>query len=117
MNHVGGIGPDKVVKALEQLFEKCSLWVCKNCDSVYNLAEKNCYVRRHKGEQIPVEGDQMEVVEEDEETGEPYIVVKYTCCGEVAKDDEGCEQVDMGPHVPSSQFSSLSFENQPIYVA
>ena len=105
----------KVRNEFTQLFQKCALYNCKQCEMLFNPNDNaSCQEFYHPGEQIELEPGVWDAVEIDEETGEPITIVKFTCCGE-CEEGQGCTARDIGPHVAGSPFSAIEFSTQPIY--
>jgi hypothetical protein len=94
--------PDKeqdLHDGLRELFDDVFVGFCKNCGLLYSPGDTGqCMTYRHKGKQLRFESGQLEEVELDEDD-QPIILVKWSCCGEVASDHPGCEPVPRGPHV------------------
>jgi hypothetical protein len=104
-----------VMSGLKQLYDATSLGYCKNCKQIFAEADgATCVTTRHKGKQIRFDDGEWEVVEFTEDDEEPITFVRYTCCGEVPADENGCEQVRRGPHEldPDKVLSSFEFCTQ-----
>ena len=97
-----------------QLYNSCALHYCKECKLLFNTGDgAHCIVYRHPGEQVEIAPGVWEEVDEDE-NGDPAIVVKFSCCGE-CYEGEGCQEVDLGPHTIDKTFSELAFSDEPIF--
>ena len=105
----------QVRSAITQLYNSCALHYCKECKLLFNTGDGgHCIIYRHPGEQVEIEPGVWEEVDQDEETGEPIIIVKFSCCGECVE-GEGCQEVDLGQHTIEKTFSDLAFSDEPIF--
>jgi hypothetical protein len=72
---------------------------CLHCRLLYSPGEASpCRIFRHKGRQLPLPSGEMEEVEDSEDG--PIVILNWSCCGERAADEPGCEEIDRGPHEP-----------------
>lgn len=104
---------------VEFLIESFAVDQPKQFQHIEHKVFKNKQLMHLKGRQIPFQdSEEMELVEIDEETGQPIVYVNYECCGKVEKDKPGCQatSIENGSHEPYSEtYSKISFENLPIY--
>lgn len=100
-----------VVSGLKELYDDASLGYCKNCKQIFSEGDgPTCVTTRHSGRQIRFDNGEWEVVEYTEDDEEPITFIKYTCCGEVPMDEQGCEEVKRGAHELDSEKVISSFE-------
>jgi len=99
--------------AIQRLFDESALATCGTCRLLYPVRDpRDCVVYLHSGEREEVEPGRMEVAGGD---GEAPIVVRFSCCGRVARDGAGCVRRDVGDHVPERGFSDLEFSVESIH--
>lgn len=103
---------DTLDKEMNAIFEQSRVVFCSQCQCVYcpNSKDEVCIKTFHKGHQVEIEPGQMEIVDEDEITGEPIILVKYSCCGECIKDDppENCGEERFNSHLEDKSHPPIS---------
>ena len=71
-------------------------------------SDGRCYKFFHRGKQIPFENGEIEEVWYNDEGH--YFMVKYTCCGEVPKDEIPiqCGKEENGHHEIDEKFGIIS---------
>lgn len=106
----GESNKEKMKNAAEEIFRKLELHMCKKCQHVYNDSNMNCFLFKHSGQRIPFDSGEMEEFDEDEvdENGDPVPIYKYTCCGEVYANDDGCTKIENGEHLLDPNSKDLS---------
>lgn len=76
---------------LQELFDKIRMFSCKKCGLLYCPAtDRDCFSYFHKGRQVEIIPGEMEMMDVDD-FGQEVVYVKYTCCGEVVKDEPPLE--------------------------
>jgi hypothetical protein len=102
-----------VRESIAAFFDRTAVNYCSKCRLLFAPGDgEGCFETYHRGRQIPFENGNLEEVDwNEEEDGEPVTLVKYTCCGEVAKDDPGCERMPAGVHNADQErpFSRISY--------
>jgi len=104
------ITPDvrqQITEVFKRLFEEHQLFFCSKCKCYYAPNEKECFTYYHEGKRIPIEGDEMEMVELNEDN-EPIIYYNWTCCGEMPSDAPGCQKRPNGNHQKSPEIPKKS---------
>jgi hypothetical protein len=82
-----------------ELFDLVYVAFCKNCQLVYSPSDTSPSVSyRHTGKKLEFRPGVWEEVDMDD-VDDPVVIEKWSCCGEVAADEQGCEAVPAGPHV------------------
>lgn len=99
-----------LTEAAQKIFDYFELHMCKKCKCVYPKFETQCFITFHKGKQIPIEDDEMEIVDEDmvDENGEPIILQNWTCCGIIPADELGCDKKPNGQHEEDTAHPKIS---------
>jgi hypothetical protein len=102
---------------LAKAFDQAVTRLCSVCKSYFSHHDgPTCPRSAHKGKQQEVEPGQMEVMEVDEETGDSYMIVKWSCCGEVDADEPGCVPLPPVNHTasPNEQLPDLKFRDEAV---
>ena len=95
---------------LQELFEKIRLFSCKKCGMFYcPTTDKDCFSYFHKGRQVEIIPGEMEMMDVDDD-GQEVVYVKYTCCGEVVKDEPpvNCGRKENGEHEKDEEKGEVS---------
>jgi hypothetical protein len=102
---------------LTRAFDQSVARVCAVCKNYFSqLDGPTCPRSRHRGVQEEVEPGLLEIIEVDEDTGESYPVVKWSCCGEVVADEPGCVPLPPVNHTigPNEPTPDLKFRDEAV---
>ena len=80
----------------KKIFEDLEFHYCKKCNCIYTIKDLNCFEFYHSGKKIPFEEGDMEIMDMDGD--EPIIYYNWSCCGEKASDELGCQKKPNGLH-------------------
>jgi hypothetical protein len=109
----------EVREELQALVKQSAVYHCETCKQLFSESDgPTCPRTRHRGKQVELYPGVMEEMAEDEEDeGEFITIVKYECCGEVAKDDPGCVKLAPTFHKPDPKkgtLPTLSFRDEAV---
>jgi hypothetical protein len=108
-------------RGLVDLFDVLRVAYCQNCGLLFAPVDndRNCVVTHHSGHQLPFPSGEFEEVEMDDDNNEPITIVKWSCCGEVAKDEPGCQSRVMDGHVIDQKrtdaYCRYTVQEAPLY--